>query len=151
MNRGSAKWSRQSARGRPTFNEAPIHESGKLIVKLANAGRLRPSMRPRFMNRGSGSGTGTRRRARRPSMRPRFMNRGSGTGPEARAIRARAFNEAPIHESGKWRWSITIHPWSSGAFNEAPIHESGKWSCTSPWGCRSIRPFNEAPIHESGK
>ena len=36
------------------FNEAPIHESGKcpLIVRAYHLAR--PSMRPRFMNRGSG-------------------------------------------------------------------------------------------------
>ena len=35
-------------------------------------------------------------------------------------------------------------------FNEAPIHESGKWTCGS--SKRSRRQcFNEAPIHESGK
>ena len=35
-------------------------------------------------------------------------------------------------------------------FNEAPIHESGKFP--KPQHCRGrYRRFNEAPIHESGK
>ena len=37
-----------------------------------------------------------------------------------------------------------------GRFNEAPIHESGKWSSRDYPADRSAR-FNEAPIHESGK
>ena len=38
-----------------SFNEAPIHESGKCVTRFV-FGRAaeRPSMRPRFMNRGSG-------------------------------------------------------------------------------------------------
>ena len=35
-------------------------------------------------------------------------------------------------------------------FNEAPIHESGKY-CNHLGGQRSESSFNEAPIHESGK
>ena len=35
------------------------------------------------------------------SMRPRFMNRGSGHGRAFRPPTASGFNEAPIHESGK--------------------------------------------------
>ena len=53
------------------------------------------------------------------------MNRGSrsrlwqpGRGPWR-------FNEAPIHESGKWCAAAKIIPRCAG-FNEAPIHESGK-------------------------
>ena len=59
------------------------------------------------------------------------------------------FNEAPIHESGKF----TMDPkkkreWTR--FNEAPIHESGKsLPCRAPTRTRTC--FNEAPIHESGK
>ena len=36
-----------------------------------------------------------------PSMRPRFMNRGSYGVKENDPNTATAFNEAPIHESGK--------------------------------------------------
>ena len=37
------------------------------------------------------------------------------------------------------------------SFNEAPIHESGKWHLTGPSPDRTASRFNEAPIHESGK
>ena len=107
-------------------------------------------------------------------MRPRFMNRGSyGPSSPPRAADVR-FNEAPIHESGKWRrvGRVKLH---SAGFNEAPIHESGKFAnffrTLRTDGEASMRPrfmnrgssnlirtatmlctrFNEAPIHESGK
>ena len=59
------------------FNEAPIHESGKCPRFLPGECQWIASMRPRFMNRGS--------RSRRPRAESSF----------------RRFNEAPIHESGK--------------------------------------------------
>ena len=53
------------------------------------------------------------------------MNRGSISLTPTQAPRLGGFNEAPIHESGKYsarqRQSI-----SRMSFNEAPIHESGK-------------------------
>ena len=54
MNRGSRARKRQRARTRSSFNEAPIHESGKskMCLKQRPSG-LVASMRPRFMNRGS--------------------------------------------------------------------------------------------------
>ena len=79
------------------------------------------------------------------------MNRGSATRAGVRARRRHAFNEAPIHESGKcWAKQGTslacprpsMRPRfmnrgsqvgqatkgsSNGYFNEAPIHESGKF------------------------
>ena len=83
------------------------------------------------------------------------------------------FNEAPIHESGKFRlcWGRRLR---EIGFNEAPIHESGKSihsRCSISAATASMRPrfmnrgspedaihhglevvrFNEAPIHESGK
>ena len=79
MNRGSFAPLTSSGRRLSGFNEAPIHESGK--SEMAGLGRRWDgvaSMRPRFMNRGSGrqwvEGCSTRSPA---SMRPRFMNRGS--------------------------------------------------------------------------
>ena len=36
-------------------------------------------------------------------MRPRFMNRGSPVPVHALDLRTTGFNEAPIHESGKYR------------------------------------------------
>ena len=54
MNRGSAAWLGSPAAPFASFNEAPIHESGKsgLELKLRVSVRV-ASMRPRFMNRGS--------------------------------------------------------------------------------------------------
>ena len=63
---------------------------------------VRASMRPRFMNRGSlktGRGDPGVWLA---SMRPRFMNRGSRKPLGRSSDDARGFNEAPIHESGKF-------------------------------------------------
>ena len=39
----------------------------------------------------------------------------------------------------------------ANGFNEAPIHESGKFGETAHRELDSGRGFNEAPIHESGK
>ena len=41
-----------------------------------------------------------------PSMRPRFMNRGSQLHTQKGLCRSSPFNEAPIHESGKSARSI---------------------------------------------
>ena len=41
-------------------------------------------------------------------------------------------------------------PCTMSGFNEAPIHESGKYGVSS-WAARTWACFNEAPIHESGK
>jgi len=60
------------------------------------------------------------------SMRPRFMNRGSCVIPMTSAASLTGFNEAPIHESGKFQDSRP-RAHRSGRFNEAPIHESGKF------------------------
>ena len=53
MNRGSSPSSKLSSRPADTFNEAPIHESGKSPSSAELLARRIPSMRPRFMNRGS--------------------------------------------------------------------------------------------------
>ena len=54
MNRGSLRWHEIRASTARCFNEAPIHESGKL-QGTRRPGQADPdaSMRPRFMNRGS--------------------------------------------------------------------------------------------------
>ena len=103
------------------------------------------------------------------------MNRGSALFLDDVALHQGRFNEAPIHESGKFRSRVrvvrglaasmrprfmnrgsTSEPALGcaqrlGRFNEAPIHESGKCKCsTSPRRAGTTR-FNEAPIHESGK
>ena len=156
------------------FNEAPIHESGKcqlfrndritLVASMRprfmnrGSGRLRiptsseslASMRPRFMNRGSYDFKDFKDNWKQASMRPRFMNRGSSAGPRSGRYRPRGFNEAPIHESGK----CAVTPRTSAArcgFNEAPIHESGKFRLERSLGAFRACRFNEAPIHESGK
>ena len=53
------------------------------------------------------------------------MNRGSHWYCEVIHSRPLRFNEAPIHESGKWR-SVRAEVPGTNRFNEAPIHESGK-------------------------
>ena len=54
MNRGSGATSREGGGIDGSFNEAPIHESGKFPGAWAGGRQHLPaSMRPRFMNRGS--------------------------------------------------------------------------------------------------
>ena len=93
----------------------------ELVVEQAQAA----SMRPRFMNRGSLARPNCAESARFASMRPRFMNRGSIRVKRIPNMGIRRFNEAPIHESGKFptpsKWKAMVP-----CFNEAPIHESGK-------------------------
>ena len=54
------------------------------------------------------------------------MNRGSDPRPNKHRGTLAAFNEAPIHESGKYRPLAEAPAAGSARFNEAPIHESGK-------------------------
>ena len=78
MNRGSNDVSAYPLSQSRSFNEAPIHESGKSAWRLYEVvGIGRPSMRPRFMNRGSARDMSGWHSGGVPSMRPRFMNRGS--------------------------------------------------------------------------
>ena len=101
------------------------------------------------MNRGSELEGWIASRELLASMRPRFMNRGSGVPQEGNADAALRFNEAPIHESGKS--PICQRRWTAPrSFNEAPIHESGKSARQHVSNLVDAR-FNEAPIHESGK
>ena len=66
------------------------------------------SMRPRFMNRGSLPDRPRNRQCHQASMRPRFMNRGSSCGICNISTMVLRFNEAPIHESGKFqRWAVS--------------------------------------------
>ena len=53
------------------------------------------------------------------------MNRGSHEDARRLLGRPHRFNEAPIHESGKFRNQAQERGRNPG-FNEAPIHESGK-------------------------
>ena len=56
------------------------------------------------------------------------MNRGSLRWRAAAERRPRRFNEAPIHESGKWQPNLHSADAYAPRFNEAPIHESGKFA-----------------------
>ena len=56
------------------------------------------------------------------------MNRGSSLPRRAASTARSGFNEAPIHESGKFCGTSAAGRIVSG-FNEAPIHESGKSAC----------------------
>ena len=63
------------------FNEAPIHESGKSEgITMTTHDAYRASMRPRFMNWGSMVFVSMPPAQALASMRPRFMNRGSDPG-----------------------------------------------------------------------
>ena len=199
MNRGSCGCQPTPGRTSNGFNEAPIHESGKSGRDLprppfALIASMRPrfmnrgshdilqhsavshgaSMRPRFMNRGSDRRRYDHERSDPASMRPRFMNRGSAPPSHGESHHPSSFNEAPIHESGKFgvtaaqraqRQRASMRPRfmnrgsactalatipARRSFNEAPIHESGKCR-PAPNAGAHICCFNEAPIHESGK
>ena len=54
------------------------------------------------------------------------MNRGSAASARPILDGVQRFNEAPIHESGKFRRHADRDRTALGRFNEAPIHESGK-------------------------
>ena len=60
------------------------------------------------MNRGSADLPGGHAPKRRASMRPRFMNRGSDVLRNSMESIVSCFNEAPIHESGKWQVNVGI-------------------------------------------
>ena len=77
MNRGSGDPLPPPFLGSNSFNEAPIHESGKSRHPVCYKTICLASMRPRFMNRGS------------QSMFRMTLDSWL------------SFNEAPIHESGK--------------------------------------------------
>ena len=78
------------------------------------------------------------------------MNRGSPRNRRSTTGLAGSFNEAPIHESGKFVSGVVDLRRRSPCFNEAPIHESGKYLDRIE-GLPLAWSFNEAPIHESGK
>ena len=67
------------------------------------------------------------------------MNRGSARGHHHSGGLSQGFNEAPIHESGKFagRSDSRLPPC---CFNEAPIHESGKSRARGHF-CQSTAPL----------
>ena len=85
----------------PSFNEAPIHESGKCAAKIMASLTMAAFNEAPIHESGKFQRRFRRPGVQAPSMRPRFMNRGSQDflGPSIQP--SQAFNEAPIHESGK--------------------------------------------------
>ena len=78
------------------------------------------------------------------------MNRGSHPQDAGRRRGHQGFNEAPIHESGKY-FGNEAHSNSGRPASMRPrFMNRGSWR---PRTCRARRwlGFNEAPIHESGK
>ena len=122
---------------------------GSVEAARVNGETLEASMRPRFMNRGSVRDHRILERYQLGFNEAPIHESGKYLGRIESGDQNVGFNEAPIHESGKYSVSLRIFA-SDPGFNEAPIHESGKFctTCDTPWSQRS---FNEAPIHESGK
>ena len=60
------------------------------------------------------------------------MNRGSLPSCAIGTLWTLGFNEAPIHESGKFRLPRRERTSAARRFNEAPIHESGKCRPRNP-------------------
>ena len=106
-------------------------------------------MRPRFMNRGSENTLLLHQMGVRASMRPRFMNRGSRGNDGRSRPDAGRFNEAPIHESGKWRTGPDAGAERRASMRPRFMNRGSGGSCYR--GRDSTGGFNEAPIHESGK
>ena len=103
MNRGSKASLARPPSSQPGFNEAPIHESGK----LCQSGERCRTVAPRFNE-------------------APIHESGKSRACRSNCSRLRCFNEAPIHESGKSRGASARSP-AVRCFNEAPIHESGKF------------------------
>ena len=77
------------------------------------------------------------------------MNRGSDRRGERDPRDAPAFNEAPIHESGKYRRRHRDAPPDRPSMRPRFMNRG---SDEPSWRrVRKAIPFNEAPIHESGK
>ena len=85
------------------------------------------------------------------SMRPRFMNRGSvymTLAPRSQPVYR--FNEAPIHESGKYHEPLA-RDWIVASASMRPRFMNRGSSAIRHESTRISAGFNEAPIHESGK
>ena len=80
---------------------------GSNIMRYGSLRGSVASMRPRFMNRGSSVRGFSHQKNFLASMRPRFMNRGSNMDMHKTPQQAFRFNEAPIHESGKYPFLIS--------------------------------------------
>ena len=77
MNRGSSVGEFVFVPYLPSFNEAPIHESGKLPLRWTLRREIRCFNEAPIHESGKSSLRGKRRLMGVASMRPRFMNRGS--------------------------------------------------------------------------
>ena len=77
------------------------------------------------------------------------MNRGSPSGRRAEYEHDSGFNEAPIHESGKYQVP-NPRRYSCAASMRPRFMNRGSAMAMGGETTRGIR-FNEAPIHESGK
>ena len=78
------------------------------------------------------------------------MNRGSLPRTWWTTSAASGFNEAPIHESGKWFWGVRLPESGPLASMRPRFMNRGSYSATLITTPPPPR-FNEAPIHESGK
>ena len=112
MNRGSPLRRETDPTLSSGFNEAPIHESGKCPAQQPPSPYVVASMRPRFMNRGSGAVYDLLFAGREASMRPRFMNRGSDSrhdmidGQIAASMRPRFMNRGSTDWHRVTVWSV---------------------------------------------
>ena len=77
------------------------------------------------------------------------MNRGSATWSAAAGTNTTGFNEAPIHESGKFQ-DLQGTLFTPVASMRPRFMNRGSLTRSRSWCPTSLR-FNEAPIHESGK
>ena len=101
------------------------------------------------MNRGSSNPLNILEFPFRASMRPRFMNRGSYALESLKTNPYAGFNEAPIHESGKWVEYMDAHGVENASMRARFMNRGSQVARRLEGaGCLS---FNEAPIHESGK
>ena len=82
---------------------------GSAVDVFQRGVRIVASMRPRFMNRGSPCESSAFPTGPVASMRPRFMNRGSQERIYCLLPIVPGFNEAPIHESGKFGRPVPLH------------------------------------------
>ena len=106
-------------------------------------------------------------------MRPRFMNRGSRAAEQREQSAPARFNEAPIHESGKFGGVFLPHGDAVASMRPRFMNRGSRLGLNDSVrsDSASMRPrfmnrgsggesdadrvrqlgFNEAPIHESGK
>ena len=108
------------------FNEAPIHESGKSQRRWTRSRNRKCFNEAPIHESGKSQPTRTRPPSSpSASMRPRFMNRGSASRPQRSDPRLWASMRPRFMNRGS-QTSPGPRPYPRQSFNEAPIHESGK-------------------------